>query len=356
MEKRPFFSVIIPFHNAEKYLKSAVCSVSGQTFSDLEILLVDDASTDHGREKALKLAGEDGRIRLAFLEKNVGAGEARNIGIRRASGEYLLFLDADDVFEEDLLEQVYASLQENPAQAVIWGLVEEYRNARQELVYQVPVSYPARLLRTKEEVRKEILPLELKSLYGYFWNKAYQREYLQALGISIPTQAFNEDIMFNLAFFMDVSSVNILGTMPSHYSKRVEASLTNRYMPDYYRLAMGRVEGLLAQQQYWGMDTPEVRTCLAGLYLRYLASALERNCDSRGGMGRRERRSWMAQVIRSELCGELLPYARPDHPALRMLASGLRRGNRSACLLAGRVLHQARVLMPGKFNQLKGKK
>jgi len=136
----------------------------------------------------------------------------------------------------------------------------------------------------------------------------------------------------------------------------VEASLTNRYLPDYYRLAMGRVEGLLAQQQYWGMDTPEVRTCLAGLYLRYLASALERNCDSRGGMGRRERRSWMAQVIRSELCGELLPYARPDHPALRMLASGLRRGNRSACLLAGRVLHQARVLIPGKFNQLKGKK
>ena len=127
MEKRPFFSVIIPIYNAEKTLAEAVHSVLAQTFADFEILLVDDASTDGSREAALAMAREDSRVQVVLLQKNAGAGRARNAGIRSARGEYLMFLDADDAFLPELMQWVADSLEEHPAQAVCWGLVEEYR-------------------------------------------------------------------------------------------------------------------------------------------------------------------------------------------------------------------------------------
>lgn len=74
MEKRPFFSVIIPIYNAEKTLAEAVHSVLAQTFADFEILLVDDASTDGSREAALAMAREDSRVQVVLLQKNAGAG------------------------------------------------------------------------------------------------------------------------------------------------------------------------------------------------------------------------------------------------------------------------------------------
>ena len=77
MEKRPYFSVIIPIHNAESYLHNAIASVLAQSCEDFEILAVDDASTDRSRELVLELAREDGRVHIVMLNRNVGAGEAR---------------------------------------------------------------------------------------------------------------------------------------------------------------------------------------------------------------------------------------------------------------------------------------
>lgn len=338
-ENFPFFSVIIPVHNAEKYLKAAVCSVLGQTFSDFEILAVDDASTDSSREQILALAGEDALIRGIFLDQNVGAGEARNIGIRNARGSYLLFLDADDTFSPGLLSRVHASLAEHPAQVVCWGLVEEYRDERQRLVSERVVSCPEMILSGAEEVRGQVLSLEKKGLYGYLWNKAYQTDYLRKREIWIPTQDFNEDEMFNISFFMGVSSMNLLDYTGSHYSKRTDSSLTHRYLPNYYPLAMKRVAGLLAQQMRWGLDTPEVRRELADIYLRYLLSALERNCDRRQSMDYRKRWQFLTKVFRSRLYRELLPYAKPGNPALSALAFFLRHQWAGGALLMGRAVH-----------------
>ena len=356
MEKRPFFSVIVPFHNAEKYLEHAVCSILGQTFSDFEVIVVDDASTDRSREEALKLAASDDRVHVVFLEKNVGAGEARNVGIRRARGEYIMFLDADDAFSGELLAKVRQSLEEHPAQVVLWGLVEEYRDASQTLVQEVTVTYPAMICGTREEVRAQIMDLEEKSLYGYLWNKAYQTDYLKSLGILIPTQAFNEDEMFNIGFFMEVSEMNVLDYVGTHYSKRVEGSLTNRYLPDYYPIAMGRVRGLLDQQIHWGTDTAEVREKLAGIWVRYLASALERNCDRRRSMGIKEKREFVGHVMESWLYRELLPFAKPQHPAFKLLVAGLKSGNKEQCLAVGKMIHTAKSAMPGKFRKARAKK
>ena len=96
-------SVIVPVYNREMYLERCVRSIMNQTYQNLEILLVDDGSTDGSGEICERLAKEDKRIRV-FHKENGGSSSARNLGIREAKGEYLGFIDSDDYIELDMYE------------------------------------------------------------------------------------------------------------------------------------------------------------------------------------------------------------------------------------------------------------
>ena len=100
----PSISVIVPVYQAEKYVKKCVESVTKQTFSDWELLLVDDGCTDGSPAICDACAAEDDRIRVFHRKKNAGVSEARNLGLREAKGAYIAFLDVDDRFEYQALE------------------------------------------------------------------------------------------------------------------------------------------------------------------------------------------------------------------------------------------------------------
>ena len=100
----PGISVIVPVYQAEKFLPACVESVTNQTFSDWELLLVDDGCTDRSPAVCDRFAAADSRIRALHQPKNAGVSEARNRGLREARGEFIAFLDADDAFEPQTLE------------------------------------------------------------------------------------------------------------------------------------------------------------------------------------------------------------------------------------------------------------
>lgn len=108
-------SIIVPVYNAGSYIGETVEMVRRQTFADWELILVDDGSSDGGREKLRTLAGEEKRIRLIEKEKNGGAALARNTGIDAARGRYVAFLDADDVWLPQKLERELAFMEERDA-------------------------------------------------------------------------------------------------------------------------------------------------------------------------------------------------------------------------------------------------
>ena len=98
-------SVVIPFHNTERYLKRCIDSVLNSTYKDIEIILINDGSTDHSPEIAMKYCKRDPRIRL-FNQKRKGVSVARNLGIEQSRGEWIVFVDSDDFISEDFLETV----------------------------------------------------------------------------------------------------------------------------------------------------------------------------------------------------------------------------------------------------------
>lgn len=98
-------SIVVPVYNAGKFIEKTMEMVRRQTYQQWELLLVDDGSTDDGKKKIEAWCGRDGRIRLIAKEKNQGAAQARNTGIDHASGRFLAFLDADDIWMPDKLEK-----------------------------------------------------------------------------------------------------------------------------------------------------------------------------------------------------------------------------------------------------------
>lgn len=120
-------SVVIPVYNAEAYLDACLASVFGQTYRDVEIILVDDGSADGSGAMCDAFAEKDPRVR-AFHKTNGGASSARNAGLREAAGEYVYFLDSDDTIAPTLLEKLVCSARENDAELVFfdaWAVDEE---------------------------------------------------------------------------------------------------------------------------------------------------------------------------------------------------------------------------------------
>jgi glycosyltransferase involved in cell wall biosynthesis len=117
----PFFSVLIPLYNKEKFIQNTLQSVLNQTFSDFEIIIVNDGSTDESEKIVSEF--QDARIRY-FVQKNQGVSVARNLGISLAQSNYISFLDADDYWYTDFLEQMYQAIILFPQQKVFTAAIE----------------------------------------------------------------------------------------------------------------------------------------------------------------------------------------------------------------------------------------
>ena len=117
----PAVTVIIPAHNVEAYLEDAARSVMAQTFSDFELIIVDDASSDQTAAVAARLAAEDPRIRMLRTDANRYRSGALNLGIREARGSFISFLDADDRYRADKLARQVKYLGEHPETAMVYG-------------------------------------------------------------------------------------------------------------------------------------------------------------------------------------------------------------------------------------------
>ena len=111
--KNNLVSIITPSFNSEKFINECIESVIFQTYKDWEMIIVDDCSTDNSRSKIISFANEDNRIKPIFLEKNLGAAEARNIALKKSKGKFIAFLDSDDIWKNNKLEKQINFMNKN---------------------------------------------------------------------------------------------------------------------------------------------------------------------------------------------------------------------------------------------------
>ena len=350
---KPFISVVMPVYGVEEYLNRAAESILRQTFQDLELILVDDCSPDRCGKICEEIAKGDSRVKVLHLEENGGLSNARNQGMTVAEGRYILFMDSDDHLDTDALQLAVESLQKNPAKLVIWGLIEEYYDNSNQIATTVKVNYPEHFFSSKEELRPHIIRLEEKTLLGYQWNKLYDFNYLREKQLQYENVPLIEDILFSIDFVKEIDSLNILNITPYHYQKKMNNSLTTKFVADYYDLHMTRISKILELYKSWGLCTEEVKRILANIYVRYVTSAIQRNCDKRSGMDVKAQKQFIKNIFGTYLYQELIGYVSSESKIVKKLSVCLQDKNVNSCYMYGKGIYFVKNQLPILFAKLK---
>ena len=214
-------SVVIPVYNAEKYLRETLDYVCNQTLRDIEIICVDDGSTDDSLGILQEYAARDGRFRI-LQQQNQYAGVARNNGMAAARGKYMVFWDSDDIFLPEMLEKLYNRAEETGADLVCCDGME-YDEDKREL-HPAPWILPG--LQTEGVDTRAFNPLREApdEVFDYSgsapWNKLYRREFIEQNHITwLETQSSN-DLTFVCHCMALAGKVSLLKEVLIHYRVR----------------------------------------------------------------------------------------------------------------------------------------
>ncbi|MCR5503215.1 MAG: glycosyltransferase [Lachnospiraceae bacterium] len=200
---QPIVSIIIPVYNKSRYLRKCLDSLVGQSVTDIEIICVNDASTDDSIIILKDYARRDDRVHIIENEVNRGAACSRNRGMETATGKYLIFLDADDYFSENLVEKTVCASEHVGADIVTFDFAEEDdKNG--------DIMYPRQRWWIVDAIRnnKGVLP---DDLYPWFfltnspatWNKLYLRSFIERIGAKFQQISSSNDVFFsNYAMLM----------------------------------------------------------------------------------------------------------------------------------------------------------
>ncbi len=204
----PKISVIIPVYNAEEYLHQCLESVINQTLTDIEIICVNDGSTDGSRNILEEFMNRDNRVRVIDCE-NGGAGTARNIGLAQAKGIYLSFLDADDFFEKEMLKEGFDVLEKEKSDIVIFAanLYDERNGTSTFFDKSLHMDY---IPLKKPFSPKEMSPYLFNAFNNWTWNKIFRKSFINDNHIVFQSVSRSNDMAYTCEALARAELISII--------------------------------------------------------------------------------------------------------------------------------------------------
>ena len=218
----PAISVIIPVYNSEKYLAECLNSIINQTFKDIEIICIDDGSTDKSLEILNKYKEKDDRIHI-LTQQNEYAGAARNKGLSIATGNYIIFLDSDDFFELDMLEKMHKKIVSDNSDVVVCGYYN-YDNIKNEVI---DIYY-------MREIYTNLSPFKaidiVNNIFNFCrpnpWTKLFKRDLFVKNNLKFDTTICSNDMSCIYSALAIANSISILNSPLIYYRLNQKNNLT----------------------------------------------------------------------------------------------------------------------------------
>lgn len=230
-------SIIVPVYNVEQYVEKCIQSIVEQTYKNIEIILVDDGSTDSSGKICDDFKTKDNRIKVIH-KKNGGLSDARNAGIKIANGEYIGFVDSDDYIAKDMFETLYNLNKKYNSEISIVSFYELYKGK----IIGVRDSKELQVLTKIEAIKELLIDTNIQS---YAWNKLFKRELFEEL--EFPINKNFEDIATTLLLFEKANKVVLLEDPKYYYVRRDDSIVgvrNNKTYKDYLDVILGKYKYL----------------------------------------------------------------------------------------------------------------
>jgi glycosyltransferase involved in cell wall biosynthesis len=221
-------SIIIPVYNVEKYLADCLESIVNQTLKDIEIICVNNGSTDSSGLILKEFAKRDSRIKI-INQENSGPSSARNSGLNIAKGEYVGFVDSDDWVDNDFFEKLYNVSKKYDSDVAAGGFYREIKQGKHEKI--IKYRKEKLFVKSEDKIKQAQIPI-----HNYVWNKIYKRESLFKLNLPFEDGKFFEDILWSVKVIYALDGFVTVPNTYYHYRMNEGSIVTQKskkHMKDY---------------------------------------------------------------------------------------------------------------------------
>lgn len=274
-------SIIIPIYNSEKYLETCLYSILKQTYSQFEVIMINDGSQDGSLEICKIFQRRSNKFQL-IDQKNEGVDKARNKGLSICKGDYITFVDSDDYVEENWLKTYINALEKFPhCDWIVQGTIIDWRTS-------ISKESLSEKLYEGNDVMEGFFLLEQRFLSGFTHNKLYKRAIIEEKEIQFR-YTLKEDLLFNMKYCQSISSLYILSEAYYHYIQRANGSLIHKRYPPYYMkelIESLRYAGITLANQY---NNNDYKNFIENSYFTSFVALLASMYKTNGIKNRRER-------------------------------------------------------------------
>lgn len=352
MQQNEKVSVIIPVYNVTKYISKCIESILNQTYTDFELILVNDGSTDNSPEICREYEKRDSRI-IVIDKINEGAGMARNAGLDVADGKYIMFIDSDDWVENNMLEYLVDLLKNASAEVAICNYFTELPDGSGQIV--VPIQIEGDTY-TTNDITKYIAILDDENKFPYLWNRLYLREIIEKNSIRFEKRfVTGQDLDFNLKYFRCVNTCVLSNTPLYHYIKHGTGSLCARFKNNLYEIVSelnGRREDMY--REFSMIENSEYKTILGKTYVRYVGSCIPNMFRPDAPYKTKDRRRLLKQIFDDRKLREYCKTYVPENRISSIFKLVVTLNNVTFALTVYTILFTVRNNFSGIYKKLRG--
>lgn len=298
-------SIIVPVYNAEEYLKNCVDSLCGQTYRDIEIILVDDGSKDSSPQICDQYAQVDGRVKVIHKKNNEGLGNARRTGVEYAKGDWICYVDADDWIEKETFTEISVLLSEE-VDILVFGMCLWYEDVNGKVLWKESVVPEEKQKIKIEGIGNLILLLDLQRVFPYMCNKIYRTTFIRENNIEFNTIKSMEDFFYNIEIFKYAQCVVTVNKAFYNYRKPARETLVSSYNSNFFELSKKRY---LSQIQFLRERESLNETTVMQLdyiFLKHVVSTLMKDAAPNANLSWKKRRDCAKIYLNDPLTQKIL--------------------------------------------------
>lgn len=347
-------SIVVPVYNGAPYISQCVKLIQAQTYRQLEVLLVNDGSTDDSAivcEHAIK---NDERFRLINRE-NGGTARARNTGLDAAKGSYIIFLDVDDEYHPEMISVMVQAMERYQVDMVACGFnfkVEAPKNGGQD--YLEYKHWPDSVYHDLEEIRRDYIPIWDSDMFSTIWNKMFRMTTLRRYGMRFRDgHVYTEDRVFNRLFLSKSQSVAFVDKCLYDYVRDRPGSTTVRYRDNMFDIR--HMEYVEFKQHFkdLGVWDDESREYTSREFIERIAGCIENVFHARDNLTARQKYQKIHFLISHPDVREAICYARCRSLKMRVFVLPIRWNWTLGAYVMGELIYLIRKCDPILFHKLK---
>lgn len=347
-------TIVIPVYNGEAYIHHCVEQIKAQSYQNLEVIFVNDGSTDHTKEVCEQSIKGDDRFLLVNKE-NGGTSTTRNRGIDCAHGKYIAFFDCDDEYDPEMISVLVAEMEQYHADMVSCGYYFKIQTEGE--TYLEEKYYPFRFFPDFESMREEYVAIWDSDMFYNIWNKLYRMDVIKNNQIRYREgHVYTEDRVFNRAFIKACKGIVFVEQCLYYYIRERAGSTSERYWEKNFEVRDKEYHELKEHFRDMNVWNEISREYVSREFIERVAGCIENVFHAEESLDSKQKKELVKHMVHHPDVREACRYARYKSRKMKLIAMPIKKDWPSGAYLVGWMIYKIRKSNPVLFHQMKGKR